>query len=60
MDPSLGEHDDPGPSNFPSVQTLIGQDQDDGAPRYRVAHRHLAAVEIPAVVENVDRAIKAF
>lgn len=32
----------------------------DAAPKYTVPNRVLGAVEIPAVVENVDRAIKAF
>ncbi|KOS17186.1 Transcription factor tau subunit sfc1 [Escovopsis weberi] len=32
----------------------------DGAPRYPIPHRDLSAVEIPAVVEDVDRAVKAF
>lgn len=30
------------------------------APRYPVPQRRLAAVEVPAVVENIDRTIKAF
>ncbi|KAG6014469.1 hypothetical protein E4U54_005262 [Claviceps lovelessii] len=60
MEPLLDDHDLAGPSNPPSARIPLGQNQDDGAPRYRIAHRHLAAVEIPAVVENVDRTIKAF
>ncbi|KAM5381093.1 hypothetical protein ACJZ2D_003009 [Fusarium nematophilum] len=32
----------------------------DAAPKYTVPARVLGAVEIPAVVENVDRAVKAF
>jgi general transcription factor 3C polypeptide 5 (transcription factor C subunit 1) len=32
----------------------------DSAPRYPIPTDRLAAVEIPAIVENVDRAIKAF
>ncbi|KAM0561620.1 hypothetical protein ACHAPJ_002788 [Fusarium lateritium] len=32
----------------------------ESAPRYTVPSRVLGAVEIPAVVENVDRAVKAF
>ncbi|OAA41656.1 Transcription factor IIIC, subunit 5 [Metarhizium rileyi] len=31
-----------------------------GAPRFRIPPRDLAAVEMPAVVENIDRAVKAF
>lgn len=30
------------------------------APRYSIPQRRLTAVEVPAVVQNVDRAIKAF
>lgn len=32
----------------------------ESAPKYTVPARVLGAVEIPAVVENVDRAVKAF
>ncbi|KAK5993941.1 Transcription factor tau subunit sfc1 [Cladobotryum mycophilum] len=32
----------------------------DGAPRYPIVHREFSAVEVPAVVENIDRAVKAF
>lgn len=32
----------------------------DSAPRYTVPSRAIGAVEIPAVVENIDRTIKAF
>lgn len=31
-----------------------------GAPRYVVPHRDLAAVEFPAVIQDVDRAVKTF
>jgi general transcription factor 3C polypeptide 5 (transcription factor C subunit 1) len=31
-----------------------------GAPRYAIPARKLAAVEIPAVVQDVDRAVRAF
>lgn len=34
--------------------------REDGAPRYAIPPRELTAVEIPAVVEDVDRAVKAF
>ena len=34
--------------------------RNDGAPKYTIPPRELGAVEIPAVVENVDRAVKAF
>lgn len=30
------------------------------APRYPISHRRLTAVEVPAIVQDVDRAIKAF
>lgn len=33
---------------------------EDGAPRYRVPARYLAAVEIPAIVKDIDRAVRAF
>ena len=33
---------------------------DRGAPRYLIARREFGAVEIPAVVQNVDRAVQAF
>jgi hypothetical protein len=46
----------PAPALTPTGSTS----RDDGAPRYPVASRDLSAVEIPAVVQNVDRAIKAF
>ena len=39
-----------GPSNVPGY----------GAPRYPIPRRKLSAVEIPAVVQNMDRAVKAF
>ncbi|UKZ72743.1 hypothetical protein TrVFT333_000377 [Trichoderma virens FT-333] len=34
--------------------------REDGAPRYAIPSRELTAVEIPAVVEDIDRAVKAF
>lgn len=40
--------------------SVTGQEASEGAPRYSIPHRVLGAVEIPAVVENVDRAVKAF
>ena len=39
---------------------LPGSQTDSGAPRYSIPHRKIGAVEIPAVVKNVDRAVKAF
>lgn len=33
---------------------------DDGAPRYPIPHRKLAAVEVLAVVKDPDRMVKAF
>lgn len=53
----------PSPSAAGTSQALESPQRDgqeDGAPRYRVAPRNLSAVEIPAIVEDVDRAIKAF
>ncbi|KAL6902449.1 RNA polymerase III transcription factor IIIC subunit domain-containing protein [Trichoderma evansii] len=38
----------------------IARDAEDGAPRYGIPRRELTAVEIPAVVENIDRAVRAF
>lgn len=32
----------------------------DGAPRYPISQRNLGTVEVPAVVKDVDRAVKAF
>jgi general transcription factor 3C polypeptide 5 (transcription factor C subunit 1) len=37
-----------------------GRPEEEGAPRFPIAQRTLAAVEIPAVVENIDRTVKAF
>lgn len=58
MDSSLDAHEYAGPSGSRPTKGLTGQDE--GAPRYSIPQRHLSAVEIPAVVENVDRTIKAF
>lgn len=50
----------------PAAEVMAGpsstntRPEEDGAPRYPIASRGLSAVEIPAVVQNVDRAIKAF
>lgn len=38
----------------------IARDAENGAPRYAIPQRELTAVEIPAVVENIDRAVRAF
>lgn len=38
----------------------IPRDTENGAPRYAIPRRELTAVEIPAVVENIDRAVRAF
>lgn len=48
----------------PSTKSPMPMDADDqrdeeGAPRYPIPPRQLSAVEIPAVVENIDRAVKA-
>ncbi|KAL7811733.1 RNA polymerase III transcription factor IIIC subunit domain-containing protein [Trichoderma aethiopicum] len=37
-----------------------GHEDDGGAPRYVIPPRELTAVEIPAVVEDIDRAVRAF
>lgn len=59
--------DDDARSQSPEDSTvLLEQDasqeerSSDGAPRYPVPSRRLAAVEIPAVVKDIDRAVKAF
>ncbi|UKZ70601.1 uncharacterized protein TrAtP1_011576 [Trichoderma atroviride] len=36
------------------------RETENGAPRYAIPRRDLTAVEIPAVVENIDRAVRAF
>lgn len=55
---SLSDDDLAGPS---TTGPLSGQrPEEEGAPRYTIAPRALAAVEIPAVVENIDRTVKAF
>lgn len=38
----------------------IARETENGAPRYAIPRRDLTAVEIPAVVENIDRAVRAF
>lgn len=38
----------------------IARETENGAPRYAIPRRDLTAVEIPAVVENIDRAVMAF
>lgn len=42
-----------------SSQGIAGE-AENGAPRYSIPRRDLTAVEIPAVVENIDRAVGAF
>lgn len=49
-----------GPSTMRPLPDHDPEEQEEGAPRFRIAPRVLAAVEIPAVVENIDRAVKAF
>ncbi|POR31041.1 Transcription factor tau subunit sfc1 [Tolypocladium paradoxum] len=44
----------------PAPEIADDDSPEDGAPRYPIPLRYLAAVEIPAVVENIDRAVKAF
>lgn len=33
---------------------------DDAAPRYTIPSRKIGAVEVPAVVQDIDRAVRAF
>ena len=35
-------------------------DDAEGAPRYPIPSRQFSAVEMPALVQNVDRAVQAF
>lgn len=64
MDPSTAEADaeqqspnsERGPSELASEEPGTRQ----GAPRYAIPARKLAAVEVPAVVQDVDRAVRAF
>jgi general transcription factor 3C polypeptide 5 (transcription factor C subunit 1) len=44
----------------PVITSAQGPQGEKAAPTYRIPRRELGAVEIPAVVKNVDRAIKAF
>lgn len=57
MEP-LSDDEMAGPSTMRSLSNH--QPEEEGAPRFRIPPRDLAAVEIPAVVENIDRAVKAF
>lgn len=41
-------------------EPIAGPAPPDAAPKYTVPNRVLGAVEIPAVVQNVDRAVQAF
>ncbi|KAL6830976.1 RNA polymerase III transcription factor IIIC subunit domain-containing protein [Trichoderma sp. SZMC 28015] len=53
--------EDVGIGSSGSIARNPAQDRrEDGAPRYAIPPRELTAVEIPAVVEDVDRAVKAF
>lgn len=54
---------------FDSVDDTIGDSHmlepsvpvpTNAAPRYSIPRRNLSAVEIPAVVQNIDRAVQAF
>jgi hypothetical protein len=51
-----GEGEQDGGSQDGTTEETVPQ----SAPRYPVPARRLAAVEVPAVVQNVDRAIRAF
>ncbi|PHH88603.1 hypothetical protein CDD83_7330 [Cordyceps sp. RAO-2017] len=48
------------PALPPEQETTDDDEASDSAPRYEVPSRRLAAVELPAVVKNIDRAVKAF
>lgn len=58
----MGPDDEEMPSDGSEVivQDSPAQNPSESAPAYPVPHRSLAAVEVPAVVKNVDRTIKAF
>ncbi|CAM1507932.1 Fc.00g047800.m01.CDS01 [Cosmosporella sp. VM-42] len=67
MDPSSDEEDYIADSPGPEEEDVVDDEDNssvsapnDGAPRYTIPARALGAVEIPAVVENVDRAVNAF
>lgn len=55
----LADHDE-APIQSPEDSAMLDKASSDGAPRYPIPSRRLAAVEIPAVVNNIDRAVKAF
>lgn len=57
-DVSIGSLDEAVGQPAPEIAEDDGPE--DAAPRYPIPSRYLAAVEIPAVVENIDRAVKAF
>lgn len=57
MEP-LSDDEMAGPSTI--VSQSNHQPEEEGASRFRIPPRDLAAVEIPAIVENIDRAVKAF
>lgn len=49
------------------IPETLFEDQEDqgdttsqGAPRYSIPLRQLSAVEVPAIINNIDRAVKAF
>ena len=45
----------PGSAPMPGPSTV-----EDAAPRYQIPEREMGAVELPAIVHDVDRAIRAF
>ena len=54
---------------FPAMDIIDNETFDDdtpafeeaeGAPRYPIPSRELSAVEVPAIINNIDRAVKAF
>lgn len=51
----------PAPKETPPEPEYEAQNQRVmGAPRFNIPSRDISAVEIPAIVKNVDRAVKAF
>lgn len=46
--------------NEPFDDEAADYEEAQGAPRYPIPSRELGAVEVPALIQNVDRAVKAF
>ena len=60
MDIDRRRSDHSSPQNDDEVAEDEYEDANFGAPRFVIPRRNLAAVELPANVQNVDRAIQAF